>query len=146
MIPAAKSALDAIVGNVTVLANAKGAGRAYELYIMTGIAFELRAAGCQVRVQRSDGTSILPSDSDRKFIQRGGSPTGVHGFSQGAGNASSIVFDLPGSTREWEIWNGIKFIGRSGGAHEIDVAIVPREVGEELRALPTGGVSTHGSK
>jgi hypothetical protein len=39
---------------------------------------------------------------------------------------------------EWEIWNGIQFEGRSGAAHEIDIAVVPRVVGVELRQ--TGGL------
>lgn len=142
MIPAVKAALDAIVGNVTALTHANGAGRAYELYIMTGIAEGLAGAGWHVRVQRSDESVIAPTDTDRRFIQRGGAPTGVAGKAQGSGNGSSFVFWRPGSTRAWEIWNGIQFIGRSAAMHEIDVAIVPREVGIALRALPSGGSPT----
>jgi hypothetical protein len=140
MIPAVATALDSIVGNVVTLRNAKGAGRAYELYIMTGIAMELKQLGCTVWVQRSDGSRIAPVDSDRRFVQRGGVPTGVPGAAQGKSNGSSIVFRMPGSGREWEIWNGIKFKGRSGGDHEIDIAIVPREIGITLRSYPHGGV------
>src|SRR5215208_2947496 len=83
MIPAVATALDSIVGNVVTLRNAKGAGRAYELYIMTGIAMELKQLGCTVWVQRSDGSRIAPVDSDRRFVQRGGVPTGVPGAAQG---------------------------------------------------------------
>lgn len=140
MIPAVASALDAIVGNVVALRNANGAGRAFELYIMTGIASALASQHCDVWLQRSDGTLVSPADSDRRFIQRGGAPTGVFGAAQGADNASSLVFRLPGSSREWEIWNGIQFVGRSGGSHEIDIAIVPRDVGNALRGLPLGGL------
>lgn len=139
MIPAVMTALDTIVGNVTALTHARGAGRAYELYIMTGIAEGLMNAGCQVLVQRSDETFIAPTDTDRRFVQRGGAPTGVAGKLQGTGNSSSFVFRLPGSSREWEIWNGIQFVGRSAAMHEIDIAIVPREVGVSLRARPVGG-------
>lgn len=139
MIPAIANALDAIVGNVVTLRNANGAGRAYELYILTGIAEALKALHWDVWLQRSDGTKVHPTDSDRRFIQRGGVPTGVFGAIQGAGNASSIVFKKPGSTREWEIWNGIQFRGRSAATHEIDIAIVPREVGLFLRSQPTEG-------
>lgn len=142
MIPAVRAALDAIVGNVTALTHAKGAGRAYELYIMTGIAEGLAAHGCQVHVQRSDETFVAPTDTDRRFIQRGGAPTGVAGKAQGPNNASSFVFQLPGSPRQWEIWNGIQFIGRSVAAHELDIAIVPREVGVALRLLHGGGSPT----
>ncbi len=140
VIPAVASAIDAIVGSVTTLASARGAGRTYELYIMTGIAEGLARAGCAVHVQRSDGTVIHVHDADRRFHQRGGAPTGVSGASQGASNASSFVFRLPGASREWEIWNGIQFVGRSAGTHEIDVAIVPREVGLALRARAAGGL------
>lgn len=140
MIPAIASALDAIVGSVTSLVSARGAGRAYELYIMTGIAEGLASAGCAVRVQRSDGTAILPHDADRRFYQRGGAPTGVSGASQGPHHASSFVFRTPGSARQWEIWNGIQFVGRSAGSHEIDISIVPRAVGVALRGMPGGGL------
>jgi hypothetical protein len=37
----------------------------------------------------------------------------------------------------WEIWNGIQFCGRSGGRHELDIAVVPGEVAGDLRT--TGG-------
>lgn len=140
MIPAVASALNGIVGNVVALRNANGAGRAFELYIMTGIASALATQGWDVWLQRSDGTPVNPTDSDRRFVQRGGPPTGVFGAAQGADNASSLVFRHPGAPREWEIWNGIQFLGRSGGSHEIDIAIVPREVGTALRLLPTGGL------
>lgn len=140
MIPAVASALSGIIGNVVALRNANGSGRAFELYIMTGIASALATHGWDVWLQRSDGTPINPTDSDRRFVQRGGAPTGVFGAAQGADNASSLVFRRPGKPREWEIWNGIQFLGRSGGSHEIDIAIVPREVGIALRSLPTGGL------
>jgi hypothetical protein len=146
VIPAVLSALDGIVGNVTALTHAKGAGRAYELYIMTGIAEGLACAGWQVRVQRSDETFIAPTDVDRRFIQRGGGPTGVAGKAQGPENGSSFVFWRPGSERLWEIWNGIQFIGRSAAMHEIDISIVPREVGIALRAMPSGGSPTGRAK
>jgi len=139
MIASVSSSLNSLVGNITSLTHASGPGRAYELYIMTGIAKGLSDAGCQVHVQRSDESSINATDLDRRFIQRGGAPTGVAGRGQGSLNASSFVFCLPQSPREWEIWNGIQFIGRSTAMHEIDIAIVPREVGRALRALSGGG-------
>jgi hypothetical protein len=139
MIAQVKADLDAIIGNVSVLKSAKGAGRIFELYIMTGIAVELQRRGWSVCVQRSDGSIIGPRDSDRRFIQRAGSPTGVTIASKGSGNASSIVIAHPKTKREWEIWNGIQFIGRSGAKHEVDIAIVPREVGTTLRTAPSDG-------
>src|SRR5205085_1491301 len=42
------------------------------------------------------------------------------------------------SGSEWELWNGIQFRGRSGASHEIDIALVPREVASQLRT--TGGI------
>jgi hypothetical protein len=139
MIPAVATSLDSIVGNVVALRHANGAGRAYELYLMTGIAKALADQGCTVRVQRSDGTLVGASDPDRRFVQRGGALTGIAGAAQGAANASSFVFSVGGSPRQWEMWNGIQFTGRSGGTHEIDLAIVPHEVGVHLRARPSGG-------
>lgn len=139
MIPAVKAALDAIVGNVTALTHAKGAGRAYELYIMTRIAEALANKGCIVDVLRPDGGAVLATDPDRSFIQRGGAPTGLKGQNQGWKNPSSFLFQVPNSARQWEIWNGIQFIGRSTAMHEIDISIVPHEVGRTLRANPNGG-------
>ena len=76
VIPNVQSALDTIVGRVTTLEHASGAGRIFELFIMTSIAQGLRDAGLSVWLQRSDGTIIQPGDADRRFIQRGGAPTG----------------------------------------------------------------------
>lgn len=140
MIPAIAAALDNIVGNAVVLQNANGAGRAYELYIMTALADRLRTTGANVWVQRSDGSRIAPGDSDRQFVQRGGAPSGVPGSAQGRNGMSTIAFRLPASSRTWEIWNGVQFSGRSGGKHEFDISIVPAHTGVALRALPTGGV------
>jgi hypothetical protein len=91
-----------------------------------------------VWVQRSDGTRVLPTDADRRFIQRGGAPTGIAAQSLGDNNASSIVFQRA-QHPTWEILNGIKFEGRSTADHEIDLAIVPDPVARALRSSPTGG-------
>lgn len=140
MIPAISSVLNSIVANTTVLKNAGGAGRIYELYLMTAIADSLKAGGASVWVQRSDGTRIHPGDSDRKFVQRGGAPSGLPGSAQGSSGMSTIAFQLNNSTQVWEIWNGVQFSGRSGGKHEFDIAIVPSDTGRALRGQPGGGV------
>ncbi len=139
MIPSVQSKLTTIVGNVASLTHAKGAGRAYELYIMTGLALELHSRGCRVQVRRSDGSLVAPTDVNRQFIQRAGAPSGISGSSMGQFNASSILFKLASSKREWEIWNGIQFIGRSQAMHEVDISIIPCEVASTLRATTTGG-------
>ena len=77
MIADVQNALNGIVGSATILQNAAGAGRVFELYVMTGIGRALQARGYDVWVQRSDGSRILPTDADRRFIQRGGAPTGI---------------------------------------------------------------------
>lgn len=137
MLTQVQAALDRISGMATTLQNANGAGRAFELFVMTGLAVRLPSMGFEVWLQRSDGSRILPTDPDRRFIQRGGKPTGIAPAAQGAGNSGSIAFRHgPGGT-VWEIWNGILFTGRSGADHEIDVAIVPKETGDTLRL--TGG-------
>lgn len=141
MIPDVRAALDAVLGSATTLRNAGGAGRAFELFVMTGIARELKARGFSVWLQRSDETRIAPSDRDRAFIQRGGAPTGVAGKGQGDQNASVIGFRWR-HRPAWEIWNGIQFKGRSGALHEIDLAIVPASVGSALRNRGAGGYPT----
>ncbi len=140
MIPAVQTALDTIVGRVTTLEHASGAGRIFELFVMTSIARGLRDAGFSVWLQRSDGTIIRSGNADRRFIQRGGAPTGVPASSAGPGNASVIGFRW-GRRRKWEIWNGIQFAGRSAATHEIDISIVPGSVGTEIRkagGIPVG--------
>ena len=139
MIPQIQTALNSVLGNVATLRLAGGAGRAFELFVMAGVARALQVRGYDVWLQRSDGTRILPGDADRRFIQRGGVPTGMAGAAQGAGNASVIGFQLP-QRFAWELWNGIQFEGRSGAFHEIDLAIVSADVGIALRAMPAGGV------
>lgn len=139
MIPQIQAALNSVLGNVATLRTAVGAGRAFELFVMAGVARALQVRGYDVWLQRSDGTRILPRDADRRFIQRGGAPTGMAGAAQGAGNASVIGFRLPHRSA-WELWNGIQFEGRSGAFHEIDLAIVAADVGIALRGMPTGGV------
>jgi hypothetical protein len=138
MISDVQAALDAVLGSAVTLRKANGAGRIFELFIMTGVATRLQSRGFDVWLQRSDGSRILSSDSDRRFIQRGGSPTGVSQAAKGPGNASVIGLRKTASGSEWEIWNGIQFEGRSGATHEIDIAVVPREVGTQLRL--TGGL------
>lgn len=132
-----EKALDKVLHGAAQLRNAKGAGRIFELFILTGIGVRLQSLGCTVQLQRSDETVIAPTDVDRKFIQRGGAPTGVPPRSAGPGNASTILFSKPGSAVQWEIWNGVQFEGRSGALHEIDIAVVPRDMAVELRK--TGG-------
>lgn len=138
MIPQVQAALNSILGNVATLRMAAGAGRAFELFVMGGVARALQVRGYDVWLQRSDGTRILPSDADRRFIQRGGAPTGIAGAAQGSGNAGTIGFRFK-QRPAWELWNGIQFEGRSGATHEIDLAIVPASVGQALRARPAGG-------
>lgn len=141
MIPDVQAALDNVLSHAVTLRNAGGAGRAFELFVMTGIARALKARGLVVWLQRSDETRITPMDRDREFIQRGGAPTGVSGKSQGDQNGSVIGFRRRFGPA-WEIWNGIQFAGRSGALHEVDLAIVPASVGAELRNRPTGGYPT----
>jgi hypothetical protein len=138
MINDVKAAIDAVLGNVATLVNANGAGRIFELFIMTSLATRLKGLGFDVWLQRSDGSRIGPSDPDRRFIQRGGTPTGVLAAAMGPGNASVIGLRRLASGSEWEIWNGIQFQGRSTSTHEIDIAMVPRWVGAQLRQ--TGGL------
>ncbi|MCD2175051.1 toll/interleukin-1 receptor domain-containing protein [Rhizobium sp. C4] len=133
MITDVQSALNAVLGSVAILRHANGAGRIFELFVMTGIAAKLSSRGHDVWLQRSDGTRMNPGDPTLDFIQRGGAPAGISPASAGPGNASCIGFQKSGSTKVWEVWNGVQFEGRSGAAHELDIAIVPQQVGTTLR-------------
>ncbi|MEB8387792.1 hypothetical protein OO012_11165 [Rhodobacteraceae bacterium KMM 6894] len=53
---------------------------------------------------------------------------------------SAFAFQLQNSQREWEMWNGVQFSGRSGAKHEFDIAIVPSHTASTLRARNAGGV------
>lgn len=137
MIDDVRRALDTIVGAVSLLGHANGAGRMFELFVMSAIARGLRQAGFDVWLQRSDGTRIQPTDGVRRFVQRGGAPTGILPAASGPNNAGVIGFRWQRQDA-WEIWNGIQFQGRSDATHEIDVSIVPASIGDQLRS--TGGV------
>lgn len=139
MIADVQNALSAIIGAAPIVANAAGPGRIFELFIMTGIARALQNRSYDVWIRRSDGTRIQASDTDRRFIQRGGAPSGIPPRGGGAGNASTIVF---GRRRraDWEILNGVQFAGRSSGNHEIDLAVIPVSVAEALRSGGAGGI------
>ncbi|WP_266030610.1 hypothetical protein [Brucella intermedia] len=135
MITDVQNALDTILGNAANLRHANGAGRIFELFVMTGVAEKLHGRGHDVWLQRSDGSRMAPGDPTLDFIQRGGGPAGIPPASSGASNASSIGFQKLGSSQIWEIWNGVQFAGRSGATHEFDLAIVPYQVGYELRLI-----------
>lgn len=132
MISDVRNALRAIVGRAINLSHSDGPGRAFELYVMTGIARALKARGYEVWIQRSDGSRVRPADRERHFVQRGGAPTGIAPAAQGPGNASTIVFRR-GGRPAWELLNGVQFKGRSSAFHEIDVALVPEAVASALR-------------
>ncbi len=132
MINDVKNALRGIVGSATHLNHSAGAGRAFELFVMTGIALALKTQGYEVFVRRSDGSRVCPTDRDRRFVQRGGAPAGIAAAADGPANASSIVFRR-GDGPAWELLNGVLFRGRSGAFHEIDVAVVPATVATTLR-------------
>ena len=132
MIDEVRDALRAIIGSTTILNHPAGPGRAFELYVMTGIAVGLKSRGYDVWVRRSDGTRVRPNDPDRRFVQRGGAPVGIASAADGPNNASSIVFSR-NHRPAWELLNGVRFQGRSTAFHEIDVALVPEAVARTLR-------------
>lgn len=126
-------ALRAIFGAFIPLQSARGAGRMFELFVEIKIAEGLMSRGWAVELQSSNGR---PIGSGGMFIQRGGAPGGVIPASRGVYGPSSIVISMPGRD-EWEIWNGIQFCGRSYARHEIDIAIVPRQLAINLRRAAT---------
>ena len=58
MIGDVQAAVAAILGDVPTLQNANGAGRIFELFVMTGVARRLRNRGFDVWLQRSDGSRV----------------------------------------------------------------------------------------
>lgn len=129
--------LDDLAGAAVNLTNARGAGRAFELLLMTKIAIELQRRGYTISLLQSDGAIQLPGSPNITFVQRGGAPTGIGAASLGANGPTSILFQKANHLPEWEIWNGIQFVGRSGGTHEFDLSVVPKALGDALRV--TGG-------
>jgi hypothetical protein len=129
--------LDDLANAAVNLRAAGGAGRAFELLLMTRIAVELKSRGYSIYLLRSDGSKQISGSANVTFFQRGGIPSGVQPAASGASGPTSIVFQRSTGWSEWEIWNGIEFVGRSGGTHEFDLAIVPKALGDRLRA--TGG-------
>jgi hypothetical protein len=109
------------------------------LLLMTEIASELDDRGYEIQLLRSDGTTQDPQKDKMTFIQRGGAPSGIRPASQGPHGPTSIVFRRAKGLRRWEIWNGVQFVGRSGGRHEFDIAVVPKRLGNALRNHPSGG-------
>jgi hypothetical protein len=69
MIDEVQAALNSVLGSVALLSSANGAGRIFELFIMTGVGARLQGMGFHVWLQRSDGTRILPNDATRTFFQ-----------------------------------------------------------------------------
>ena len=130
-------ALRDIVGSAPTLRHARGSGRIFELYVMTGIARALRNRGYDVWIQRSDGSRVQPNDAQWEFVQRGGVPAGIPPATAGPGEATTVVFWRRYGPK-WEMLNGVTFEGRSHALHEIDIAIVPRAVAVALRSRQGG--------
>jgi hypothetical protein len=91
MITEVQNALDSILGHVANLLRANGAGRLFELFVMTGMAENLSGRGYDVWLQRSDGSRMLPGDPTLEFIQRGGAPGGIAPAASGAGTRVASV-------------------------------------------------------
>jgi hypothetical protein len=139
MLAAVRSALNLVAGSAVALNTANGAGRAFELLIMSNLTERLRRRGYTIWIRLSDGTDLFPGASAVRFFQRAGRPGPIPPASEGDEGPSAICF-TGRKGGNWEIWNGIQFRGRSGGLHEFDLAIVPAEIGDALRTSPTGGV------
>lgn len=137
MLAQVQAVLDQIAQAHVGLTHANGAGRAFELFLMTQIAEELQLRNYEISLIRSDGTRQSPGTLNPVFIQRGGAPGPIPSSQQGPNGPTAIAFRRAPWSLEWEIWNGVEFVGRSGGTHEIDIAIVPKELGDALRAEPT---------
>src|SRR5215204_5735854 len=117
MIPAVATALDSIVGKVVTLRNAKGAGRAYELYIMTGIAMELKNSAAPYGCKGPMAAALLRWTATVASCSAAGCPRvfPVQRRAKVMAALSCFGCPVPGASGTW---NRIKFKGRSGGDHE----------------------------
>src|SRR5712664_949602 len=107
MLAEVQASLNHILATAVNLTNANGAGRAFELLLITQIASELRSRGYTVYLLRSDGTPQHPGSHGITFIQRGGAPAGIRAATAGPNGPTSIVFQRKAGLPEWEIWNGV---------------------------------------
>lgn len=119
---------------VPTLAHANGAGRIFELYLMMRLARKLKDGGWVVTPLDHTGNPIVGGP----FVQRSGIPTGVFPLTAPSG-PSSICFRRTNLTQAYEILNGIQFKGRSTALHEIDIAVVPVDITNTLRAAAIEG-------
>jgi len=72
-------------------------------------------------------------------ILRAGGPNGPN-------YASYVSFEVPqagGAVNEYEMHLGVQFTGRSGAAHEFDISIIPRGVGQHFRTHGPGRPTGH---
>ncbi len=134
--------LKRVVGTGGHLDSPDGPDKAYELLILMEIASKLfRTRDFEVEIKLSDGKLTSQSGVPSKFVQRKGVvPVRLPGIAAGDSGPSCVRFRRAGSSNPgWEIWNGIEFLGRSGGRHEFDIAIVPEAAANQIRAYPNGG-------
>lgn len=139
MLATIQAILDNLANATVSVSTASGLGRAFELLLMSGMASELKSRGYQVELLRSDGVTQSAASGTMTFIQRGGAPSGIQPAAGGPYGPTSILFRRSGELPTWEIWNGVQFVGRSGGRHEFDISIVPKRLGDALRNSPSGG-------
>lgn len=129
--------LDGIIGASVALRAANGPGWHFELFIIAEIVDELHKRGYSIDLISSDGTRQSAKGGPFGYHQRGGFPKPVPAAAKGANGPTSILFRHPKKKLEWEIWNGVQLMGRSGGLHEFDISIVPKILADTVRT--TGG-------
>lgn len=106
-----------------------GAGKALEAWVFSILADAARnVPGWLVSLHQSDGSPLPPGST---FLFSGG-PSGIPSV---AGKSCFVRLHRPtGVHRTLELHNGVQHLGRSDARHEWDVALLPHEVTQAIRA------------
>lgn len=123
-----EAAATALANAVPLAASELSVGKIYEGWLLLQLGIALRDAGWKV-----EWRDWQDSPSATKVFRGGPAPITA---SSDPGPAPGFLF-IEEDGREFEVHNSVQFRGGSGALHEIDVAIIPRETGEDLRK--TGG-------
>ncbi len=102
-----------------------GKGKAYEVWILFELAVRLMRAGYPVAVRD-------PADIDLGVFRVRGAPGGMPD-ADAPGDDNPSHFHVAGEAHDLEIHVGLQVQGVSTSRHEIDITVLPAEIGRKLR-------------
>lgn len=102
-----------------------GKGKAYEVWILLELAVRLMRAGYPVAVRD-------PADIDLAVFRVRGAPGGMPD-ADAPGDDNPSHFHVAGEAHDLEIHVGLQVQGVSTSRHEIDITVLPAEIGRKLR-------------